>query len=286
MMNQAIDGGASKIPGNLSVRRAFVDLPHGQMHYASCGDARADAVLLLHQTPRSWLEYRQVLPLLGRRHHAIAMDTAGFGDSAALPGPISIERLAQAALQFLDALSIERVCVVGHHTGGVIAVEMAAQQPARVAGLVLSSTPFVDDELRRARQDSPPIDAVQMSDDGAHLAELWRRRQAFYPRGRAELLQAFVLDALKLSGDLEEGHRAVAAYRMEQRIGALTQPVLLVRAPDDPFASPHAAALARHLPQASLVDVPGGMVPLPDQLPEAFAGVVEGFLAKLAPLGR
>ncbi len=264
------------------VRRAFVDLPHGQMHYASCGSPHADVVLLLHQTPRSWLEYRQVLPLLGRRRRALAMDTPGFGDSAALPGPISIERLARAALEFLDALSIERVCVLGHHTGGVVAMEMAAQQPSRVSGLVLSSTPFVDEELRRARRDSPPIDAVQASDDGAHLAELWRRRQAFYPPGRPELLQAFVLDALKSGGDLEQGHAAVAAYRMEERIGAVKQPVLLVHATEDPFASPHGETLARHLPQASRVAIPGGMVPLPDQFPDAFAQAVEEFLQRLA----
>ena len=66
----------------MTIRRAFADLPHGQVHYAECGDADAPAVLLLHQTPRSWAEYRAVLPLLGARFRAIAMDTAGFGDSA------------------------------------------------------------------------------------------------------------------------------------------------------------------------------------------------------------
>ncbi|MBS0318124.1 MAG: alpha/beta fold hydrolase, partial [Proteobacteria bacterium] len=219
-----------------AVRRAFVDLAHGQMHYASSGDRQAPPVLLLHQTPRSWLEYREVLPLIGRHFHAIAVDTPGFGDSVPLPGPAGIERWAAAMIEFLDVLGVGRTHLVGHHTGGVIAVEIAATNPARIASLVLSSTPFTDEAFRRERREQPPIDAVEARGDGGHLATLWQRRQPFYPPDRPDLLQAFVADALKVSGDVEDGHRAVAAYRMEDRIGRVTQPTMLLRAGADPFA--------------------------------------------------
>lgn len=266
----------------MTIRRAFADLSVGQVHYAECGDARAPAVLLLHQSPRSWTEYRAVLPLLATRCRAIAMDTAGFGDSAAIDGPASIEAWARIAIELLDSLGIERCDVVGHHTGGVIAVEIAAQAPARVRGLVLSSTPYTDERFRRARAERPPIDEVEPSTDGSHLAALWQRRQGFYPAGRPELLEAFVRDALTASGSPEDGHRAVAAYRMEDRIGCIAHPVLILRASDDPFASPHAAELKHALPQARIVDIEGGMVPLPDQLPEAFAAAVLAFHETLA----
>ena len=262
----------------LPIRRHFADLSIGQVHYATCGDAAAPPVLLLHQTPRSWLEYREVLPLLGGRYRAIAMDTAGFGDSAPLPGAASIEGWAAVAAELLDALAIERVHLVGHHTGGVIAIELAGALGPRVRSLVLSSTPYTDAAFRQARAERPPIDAVEPSADGRHLAALWQRRQGFYPPGRPELLEAFVRDALKVRGDVEGGHRAVAAYRMEARIGRVTQPALLIRATDDPFAAPHAAELALHLPDARIVDIAGGMVPLPDQLPQAFADAVLAFL--------
>jgi len=260
-----------------AIRRAFADLSIGHVHYASCGASDAPAVLLLHQTPRSWLEYREVLPLLGARWHAIAMDTAGFGDSAPI-SDASIEAWAQVALELLDALHIGQAHVVGHHTGGVIAIEMAAAQPPRVASLVLSSTPYTGPAFRRARAERPPIDAVEQRADGNHLAALWQRRQAFYPADRPELLEAFVRDALKVSGDVEAGHRAVASYRMEERIGLLTQPALLIRATHDPFAAPHAAEMREHLPQAQIVDIEGGMVPLPDQMPREFARAVASFL--------
>jgi len=265
----------------MKIRRAFADLSVGQVHYASCGDPRTEAVLLLHQSPRSWTEYREVLPLIGRRFRAVAMDTAGFGDSEAGLAPASIELWASVAIELLDALGIARAHVVGHHTGGVIAVELAASFADRVHGLVLSSTPYTDAAFRRARAERPPIDEVAPSADGSHLAALWQKRQAFYPPGRPELLEAFVRDALKVDGRLEEGHRAVAAYRMEDRIGKIAQPTLILRAADDPFAAPHAAELQAQLAHARVVDIAGGMVPLPDQLPEAFAAAVLDFLDPL-----
>src|SRR4051812_30909722 len=66
------------------LRRAYADAAHGQMHYAECSatsGAGALPIVLLHQTPRSWREYGEVLPLLGARRRTIAVDTAGFGES-------------------------------------------------------------------------------------------------------------------------------------------------------------------------------------------------------------
>ncbi len=265
----------------LLIRRAFADLSGGQVHYARCGMRGAPAVLLLHQSPRSWAEYRAVMPRLALQHDVIAMDTVGFGESAPWPGPASIERWAAAAAELLDALRIPQAHVVGHHTGGVIAVELAAGFGERVLCLVLSSTPYTDEAFRRARAGRPPIDEVAPSEDGSHLAALWQKRQAFYPAGRPDLLEAFVLDALKVGPRLEEGHRAVASYRMEARIGAITQPVLILRATDDPFAAPHAHELLERLPQGRIVDIEGGMVPLPDQMPEVFAREVLRFLGRV-----
>jgi pimeloyl-ACP methyl ester carboxylesterase len=265
----------------MKLRRAFADLSVGQVHYAECGDPQTPAVLLLHQSPRSWAEYREVLPLIGARFRAIAMDTVGFGDSVAGDFPASIEQWARVACELLDALHIGRADVVGHHTGGVIAIELAASFPDRVRRLVLSSTPFTDEAFRLARAGRPPIDEVVPSGDGTHLAALWQRRQAFYPPDRPDLLEAFVLDALKASGSPEDGHRAVAAYRMEDRIHCIAHPTLILRATQDPFASPHAAELRGHLSNARIVDIEGGMVPLPDQMPGPFAQAVLAFLETL-----
>jgi hypothetical protein len=52
----------------------------------------------------------------------------------------------------------------------------------------------------------------------------------------------------------------------------------VIRAARDPFAAPHAQELCGRLPQARLVEIADGMVPLPDQLPVAFANAVLDFL--------
>jgi pimeloyl-ACP methyl ester carboxylesterase len=265
--------------------RAFAPLGDGQIHYAECGPAEAPPVLLLHQTPRSWREFAGVLPIVGERYRAIAMDTLGFGDSVRVAGPVSIERWAGVAVELLDALGIERAHVVGHHTGGVIAIELAASYPGRVDRLVLSSTPYTDAEFRRARAERPPIDEVEPQPDGSHLTALWGRRQGFYPLDRPDLLLSFVRDALVVIDDVEGGHTAVGTYRMEDVIDRVVAPTLVIRATDDPFAFPHGAELREHLAGATveMVDIDGGMVPLPDQLPHEFAAAVLAFLDRDLP---
>ena len=263
-----------------SVERRFVTTRLGRIHAAIAGTGLP--VLLLHQTPRSWDEYRDVLPLLGRDFRAIAMDTLGFGDSDASPGDPSIDQWAQAAFALLDALEEPRAAVVGHHTGAVIAVEMAAAAPERVSALVLSACPFVD-AARRAKHDGTRvIDEVEARADGFHLTELWARRQPFYPAGDIDLLQRFMVDALRAGNMAAEGHRVVNRYRMEDRLGHIQCPTLVIAPTGDPHVHPVAPRVAGAVAGSVLRELSGGMVPLPDQMPEAFAGLVRHFVGGLA----
>lgn len=258
--------------GPPSVRRAFADVPAGQIHYAEAG--AGDAVVLMHQAPRSWTEFRDVLPLLGRTHRAIAMDTLGFGDSSDPQGPDSIVNYAAGVIQLLDALGIERASLVGHHCGGVIAVEVAATHPERVDRVVLSCTPLVDEV---GRDNRPKVDDAPPRMDGEHLVALWQRRQPYYPDGRPDLLDAFICDALKAGPRMKTGHDAVARYEMELRLPSLQAPVLLVGAPGD-IAVVDLPRWAEALPDARQVVIAGGMVPLPDHMPEEFTACVRTFL--------
>lgn len=258
-----------------TVSRHFIDLPAGTIHFASCGSG--SPVLLLHQTPRSWDEYREVLPLLGRHFHAIAMDTLGYGDSSKpLPVRDSIELWAGVAMSLADALGLVRLAVVGHHTGAAIAIEMAAAFAHRISAAVLSAPPFVD-AARRARPPSRIDDAPRRS-DGAHLAELWRIRQPWYPAGDIDLLERFVVDAVKAGPRAAEGHAVVTRYVMEARLPLVRCPVLVIAPMADPHAWPHAHRVADAIAGARVAEVEGGMVPLPDQMPERFAELVTRFL--------
>ncbi|WP_150136293.1 alpha/beta fold hydrolase [Streptomyces hyaluromycini] len=255
------------------MRKGYVPSSFGQLHYVECGDAAGEPVLMLHQTPRSWTEYLDVLPLVGAERRAVAMDTLGFGASARPEGPFSIELFADAAEELADALGLDRFHLVGHHTGGVIAVELAARLQDRVASLLLSATPFVDDEKRRTAAARKPVDHVDPVPDGSHLLDLWNRRRGFYEEGQEAALTRFMVDALSVLDRVEEGHVAVRAYEMDRRLPHITARVLAVCAPGDHYSLPALEKFAAALGCETRV-LSGGHVPLPEQLPGEFAKVV------------
>ncbi len=257
------------------IRFGYADTSYGQVHYAQ--DGVGPPVVLLHQSPRSGDEYREVLQLLSPRHRAIAPDTIGFGASARI-AQHSIETYADGVCEFAAAQGLTGFDLVGHHTGGVVAVEVAARRPDLVRRLVLSSTPYIDAAARHRRANGPAIDAVVEQPDGSHLSELWGRRAGFYPPGRPDLLTRFLRDALAVWPEVEHGHTAVSNYRMEERIGLIGCPVLCVGAADDPYAFPELHPLAAALSGARTAVIAGGMVPLEFQAAQ-FAKLVLDFLA-------
>ena len=258
------------------MRRAFADTPEGQIHYRTAGEGRA--VLLLHQTPRSSDEYRDVIPILSRDFRVIAMDTIGYGDSYKPPRTCSIEDYARGAVSLLDALGVPSACVVGHHTGAVIGIELAASYPERVLRLVLSASPYIDAAERERRRGRPLVDHVEAKADGGHLVELWVGRMGFYPPGRPDLLERFLTDALKAGEKLEEGHRACSAYRMEEKLGRVRCPTLVLCGAEDPFSYPRTELVAQHIPGSRTYLIPGGTVAVVDQMPAEFAAAIQGFL--------
>lgn len=262
-----------------NVSRAFAQTPSGQIHYVECGSGKP--VIMLHQSPRSWREYEFVLPRVGESFRAIAMDTIGFGESYRPTGPYSIQLFAQGVIDLMDALDLERASLVGHHTGAVVAVEVAASAPARVDRLVLSSMPYVGPSEREMRKTRAPIDLVHTTPDGTHLTELWNRRIDFYPPDRPDLIGRLVTDGLKVIDRVEDGHRAVSLYRMEERLPLVKAKVLILEASGDPFSFPEMERLVAAIPGCATAVIEGGMVPLPEQCPEEFSSTVVAFLSAL-----
>lgn len=259
----------------MTPRRRYVDTRLGQLHMAECGHGAP--VLFLHQTPRSWHEYAGVLPIVGQRARAMAMDTVGFGQSAKVDSPWSIELFADGVEALLDALELPSVTLVGNHTGAVVAVEVAARSPERVSGLVLCGMPYVDEARRRRVRARPPIDHVDPRPDGGHLTELWSRRRDFYAPGEERFLSRFVADALEVIDRVEEGHVRVNEYRMELRLPLVRARTLVVCGAEDRYSLPDVPTLTRLLNCPGVV-IEGGGVALPEQRPEAFAREVLAFV--------
>jgi pimeloyl-ACP methyl ester carboxylesterase len=99
-------------------------------------------VLLLHGFPDSSRLWRhQVASLSAAGMRAIVPDLRGFGES---DKPAAVEEYAVARsvadmVAILDALALDRVHVVGHDFGAVVAWVLAALAPERVDRLVAMS---------------------------------------------------------------------------------------------------------------------------------------------------
>ncbi|CAD5932983.1 MULTISPECIES: alpha/beta fold hydrolase [Streptomyces] len=251
-----------------TLRKGYVPSRFGQLHYVETGDG--EPVLLLHQTPRSWTEYLDVLPLVGARYRAIAMDTLGYGASAKPEGQHTIERFADGVGDLIEALGLHHFHLVGHHTGGVVAVEVAARFQDRVASLLLSATSFVDDEKRGSRG---RVDHVDPAPDGTHLRQLWDNRRGFYQPGEEAALGRYVIDALTVLDRVEEGHQAVRRYAMEPRLPKITARTLAVCAPDDGYSMPSLAKFAAAIGCPTRV-LSAGHAAAPEQVPQEFAATV------------
>ena len=107
------------------------------------GDGNDDPLVLVHAGVADARMWEPVVPALAETHRVIRFDMRGYGRSLAARG-----RFAPAAdlAALLDALAIERAHVVGASFGGLVALELAATRPGRVASLVLLAAALPDIE--------------------------------------------------------------------------------------------------------------------------------------------
>ena len=81
-----------------------------------------------------------VVPGLAKRYRVLFFDNRGIGESDKPDGPYTARLMADDALQVLDEAGADRAHVLGASLGGMVAQELAAGSPARVAKLVLCCT--------------------------------------------------------------------------------------------------------------------------------------------------
>jgi pimeloyl-ACP methyl ester carboxylesterase len=94
--------------------------------------------LLIHGLGSSSCFYKAITPLLKSKTCCISLDTPGSGLSELGGTEQSISTIAKDAVELLDALEVqEKVVVVGHSMGGIVASYIAAEYADRVKGVVL-----------------------------------------------------------------------------------------------------------------------------------------------------
>jgi len=84
--------------------------------------------------------WRELADKLPSNFQSIVFDQRGIGQSSRGTAAVTIEQLAHDCVQVLDGLGVPRAHVVGHSTGGCIAMALARVNPERVHSLTLSGT--------------------------------------------------------------------------------------------------------------------------------------------------
>ncbi|MEQ8246154.1 MAG: alpha/beta hydrolase [Alphaproteobacteria bacterium] len=265
------------------VGRAYLDGRFGQLHYRSAGPGTDTGVpvLFIHASPASGRMWEAALAELGRDRLALAPDTPGFGDSDAPPVPPEIPDYAATMGDFLDALGVKQVDVVGYHTGSKTCVELALQRPELVRKLALVSAPIYSDaELAKQKHDYAPETIAR---DGSHLAWRWNFSKTFRkPDVPLIVAHRSLAESLKGGEKSPWGHRAAFNYHHAENLPKVRQPVLIFNFGDD-LTAPTARA-ADYVANGQVVDVPDFSHGSIDVHAATFAGMLRSFFdADAAP---
>ena len=165
----------------------------------------------------------------------------------------SIEGMAAALLERAPP----RFALLGHSLGGYVAQAAALAAPERIAALALVST-SARTETEPSRAARAALVAAAREDFAAVVARL--ARAALAPANRQA--HGAAVEAMMLAGGVErfarEQHAAAMRPVLENRIGAIGCPALVVTGDADAVIPPAASdELAALLPQARLMRLEG-----------------------------
>lgn len=221
-------------PAAKPFRRRFSEGPCGPLHFriAEPGRAKHPPLMCLHSSPNSGRIYDQVLAQLGTDRVVVAPDTPGFGDSEAPPEPVEIEDYARTMSWLADELGFAQMDLMGYHTGSDTCIEIARQRPELVRRIVMNSAPiFTDAELAELKQ---WYEAAELSEDGSHLVERWKRMIPFYgPTVPREVMARNFAEGLRGGPASHWGHRAAFNYALQEKMPEVEHPILVINLDDD-----------------------------------------------------
>ncbi len=261
------------------VRRGYFECRYGQLHVHNSippggGFDEATSIICLHDFPLSGRMFHRLLAVLGRDRSAYAPDLPGYGASDAPAARPSIADYAASIADFCDLMRFRQVDVLGFHSGSLVATELALARPAVVRRLVLLGVPLPSESEREAFRRAPWPSAPQ--EDGSHLSIEWRR--SLEARGTGVPLAVVARNfADKLSHGAEAcwGVAASHAYPLRERLAAVTQPVLILRARD---ALSDSTARSRELhPRARFADLADPSSEPLETAPEAIVSALRDF---------
>jgi pimeloyl-ACP methyl ester carboxylesterase len=252
--------GAAPLPATDA--QGHIEHDGARIWYAAYGSG--PAVILLHGgLGHSGNWGYQVPALVGNGYHAVVIDSRGHGRSTRDERPYSYELMASDVLAVMDALRLEKAALVGWSDGACTALVLASETPARAAGVFFF--------------------ACNMDPSGTKELEFGPTLQRCFSR--------HVKDYRELSATPDQFDAFSEAVGLMQRtqpnysasdLAALSVPVAIVQSEHDEFIKrEHAEYLARGIPGAEYIELPGVSHFAPLQRPELFNAAILGFLGRV-----
>jgi len=261
------------------MKRAYVDIPEGQMHYRIEGNG--EPILLLHMAVASSDEFSRVMHFLSQKYRAIALDFLGAGDSDPAPYEYKVLDHARTVVSFMDSLDIKKTNIVGQLFGGHVAAEVAINWPERVDKLIMAGPgSFVGTEATTHNKPPDFITPIEIKADGSHLLEWWRRA-GLWGDYSLDILEERVLEYVKAGLRGEEAHLAGTTYNLMPRLSLINCPTLVLDATNYLFHH-QAKEVKRLISHSKLTTIENGPMYLDRAMPKEFAESVLNFLSSSA----
>jgi 2-hydroxy-6-oxonona-2,4-dienedioate hydrolase len=233
-----------------------------QMHVRMAGTG--EKVLLLHGLGVSGRYFMPLARVLAEKRRVVIPDLPGWGLSERPVRPLGIGGAADVLAEFLGRCREPATPIVANSFGCQVTLMLAQRRPDLVGSLVLLG-PTVDPRYR-----SWWLHAIRLAlDSMREPPALWRILVSDYAR------MGFQRLAATARGALED--------RPEERLSALSTPVLVIRGERDAITTPEwASSCASRAPHGSFAIVRKAAHAAQFSHPVAVARLVEAFLAEQA----
>ena len=199
----------------LNVSLKGEDYRFAYMDVAPVGTPNGQSVVLFHGMNFFAAAFEVTIEALRNKgFRVIAVDRLGYGRSSKPDIHYNLHMPARHTKQLLDHLGIDRVAVLGHSMGGMVATRFTSTYPETTTHVVMANQIGLTDP-RHGRE---WIDPQQAYEDvlGTSYQSVLRGHRRYYPRGwKPEYLHwVWVQYGLTLGGDWPRMARIRAAQRM------------------------------------------------------------------------